>query len=340
MNKTEVINSIILKKRFCKDCNLPIAVFDNPYFYKRLEGFDIHFDCIRKFDEFCKELERFPNEQSFLEYYNELKDTIMSRIKEKEDFVAFNNSEFKKSMPKYPKKELYTEMNDRKYFISIDMKKANFSALHRYSPAIFDNCDTWEEYMRQFTESEHIVNSKYIRQVIMGNCNPKRQTQYEYMIMEELLDAIVKRIPDVKVYSLTTDEIILEVPDIYNFPYEMLNEVFVEDKAKISKNIKTEMFLLRKVKGTDGWMKQKYEIIGNEAYRTNEAEFKCLDAEIYIQVIKHFYALDIEDDDLVFYHNGRLGKFLGKIENPWADEDYFIDENSIDWLKIAKREVD
>ena len=32
-----------LKERFCKDCNIPIKIFDEPYFTERLELYDEHF---------------------------------------------------------------------------------------------------------------------------------------------------------------------------------------------------------------------------------------------------------------------------------------------------------
>ena len=59
------------------------------------------------------------------------------------------------------------------------MNKANFSALHNYNSNIFNNKNTWEEYVSNFTNNEHIINSKYIRQVVLGNCNPKRCITYE-----------------------------------------------------------------------------------------------------------------------------------------------------------------
>lgn len=55
MIKEEVLNSIQLKKRFCKDCGLPIVVFDNPYFMERLQTLDPLFSCVEKFNRFCNE---------------------------------------------------------------------------------------------------------------------------------------------------------------------------------------------------------------------------------------------------------------------------------------------
>ena len=36
------------KERFCKDCNIPIKIFNEPYFTDRLILYDKHFDALRK----------------------------------------------------------------------------------------------------------------------------------------------------------------------------------------------------------------------------------------------------------------------------------------------------
>lgn len=97
MTRDEVLNSIQLKKRFCKDCNLPIAVFDNPYFYQRLCTLDILYDCVDKFDQFCFEMMNFANEQSYFEYYNSVKDAMINHIKENAEYQRFNEQDLEMS---------------------------------------------------------------------------------------------------------------------------------------------------------------------------------------------------------------------------------------------------
>lgn len=212
MTVDEVLNSITLKKRFCKDCNLPIAVFDNPYFTQRLLALDgITCDAVSKFDSFCHELERFNSEQDYFEYYNGIKDRIIKDIKENPEFIRFSNEQLK---DEYfcGKKNLYSEDNNGELFISLDMVKANFSALHYWSPDIFNGCQTWESFMQQYTDSSHIIHSKYIRQVIMGACNPKKQIKYEHHLMNDLAKYIAHRLDkDLEIMSLGEDEILIRV---------------------------------------------------------------------------------------------------------------------------------
>ena len=312
MKRTEVMESIGLKKRFCKDCNLPIAVFDNPYFYDRLSTLDVMFDCVDKFEDFCLELDSFKNEQEYFEFYNKVKDNVINYIKNNNDYIAFSNKSFIVE-PKYNKRNLYIEENDKKTFISLDMKKANFSALHYYSSEIFNNCLTWEDFIGNFTKCEHIINSKYIRQVIMGACNPKKQMQYGKYLMSELLQYLTSEIKTLNVFSLGEDEIILNVEDC-GFSLKEFKKVLYNHP--VGKYIKLTMFDLYKIKGTDGWMKNIYNF-DSDSYANDTIEFKCLNAEIFHQIVKHYYNEDITHEDLVFYHNGELATFLKEVENPW-----------------------
>ena len=254
MTREEVMNSISLKKRFCKDCNLPIVVFDNPYFYERLQTIDVLFNCIYKFDVFCLELQQFANEQDYFEYYNKVKDSIIDFIKAEDEYNAFINSNY--SMVLYPyynesiasKRNVYVKDNNGGAFISIDMKKANFSAIKHYSPEIFDGADTWEQFVAKFTNSQHIIHSKYIRQVILGACNPKKQIEYEHCLMNILCKHITNVIPNISIYSLGEDEIIISVPREYGvgcgFSLSELKKAIDSCPLNIGQLVRVKMFEL------------------------------------------------------------------------------------------------
>ena len=313
MTKEEVMNSIALKKCFCKNNNLPIAVFDNPYFYERLQTINSLFDCLNKFDAFCDELQRFANEQDYFEYYNKIKESAIEFIKTKDEYNNFVNGDYSVESI-VPKRNIYIEDNDNKAFISIDMKKANFSAIKHYSPKIFDGVDTWEQFMAKFTDSQHIIHSKHIRQVILGACNPKKQIRYEHYLMNILCKHIMNIIPNISIYSLGEDEIIINVPREYGagcgFSFSELKKVVNSCPLGIGQLVRVEMFELYKIEGTDGYAK----IYNNDS---NDIEFKCLNTKIFHQIVKHYFGKPITENDLVFYYDGKLAKFLKKVTNPW-----------------------
>lgn len=316
MTKEEVLNSIQLKKRFCKDCNVPITIFDNPYFYERLAALDVAFNCVEKFDWFCAEMRQFDNEQDYFEYYNSIKDKMISDIKENQAYQHFNTDLSGKSetaldtlRANVGKQNLYIENNDGKTFISIDMNKANFLAMNFYSKDIFGS-DTWEDYVGKYTSSLHIQSSKYIRQVVLGACNPKRQIQYEHSLMLKLYLHIKNTLNDENfaAYSIGEDEILIEA-DKFRHPLDQLKEIITSCPSEIGSLVRVEMFDLQK-SGDYGWLKVIYD-------ENQTVEFKCIDAEIIHQVVKHYYNIPITENDLVFRHNGRFARFLEEVKNPW-----------------------
>lgn len=314
MTREEVLQFTGLKKRFCKDCNLPINLFDEPYFTQRLKALDVQFDCVKKFDTFCADLEKYDTEQEYFEYYNTVKDSVINMIKDNTEYMKFLNDDFAdvrvvtKNIT-LGNKNLYIEGNQDKTFISIDMKKANFSALRHYSPAIFKNVETWEQYIGFFTPSEHIRNSKYIRQVILGACNPKRQITYERYLMT-MLYLHIKNELDGKVsfYSLGNDEIIISVAGT-SVSAKEIKAAIATCPQKIGELVRFEMFDLQKV-GDYGWMKVIYD-------EPERVEFKTINADIYHQIVKHYWNMPITEDDLVFRYNGVLARFLEGVKNPW-----------------------
>jgi hypothetical protein len=303
MTREEVLQFTGLKKRFCKDCNLPINLFDEPYFTQRLKALDVQFDCVKKFDTFCADLEKYDTEQEYFEYYNTVKDSVINMIKDNTEYMKFLNDDFAdvrvvtKNIT-LGNKNLYIEGNQDKTFISIDMKKANFSALRHYSPAIFKNVETWEQYIGFFTPSEHIRNSKYIRQVILGACNPKRQITYERYLMTMLYLHIKSELDGkVSFYSLGNDEIIISVAGT-SVSAKEIKAAIATCPQKIGELVRFEMFDLQKV-GDYGWMKVIYD-------EPERVEFKTINADIYHQIVKHYWNMPITEDDLVFRYNGVL----------------------------------
>lgn len=315
MTREEVLQFTGLKKRFCKDCNLPINLFDEPYFTQRLKALDVQFDCVKKFDTFCADLEKYDTEQEYFEYYNTVKDGVINMIKDNTEYMKFLNDDFADvrvvtKNTTLGNKNLYIEGNQDKTFISIDMKKANFSALRHYSPAIFKNVETWEQYIGFFTPSEHIRNSKYIRQVILGACNPKRQITYERYLMTMLYLHIKNELDgNVSFYSLGNDEIIISVAGT-SVSAKEIKAAIATCPQKIGELVRFEMFDLQKV-GDYGWMKVIYD-------EPERVEFKTINADIYHQIVKHYWNMPITEDDLVFRYNGVLARFLEGVKNPWT----------------------
>lgn len=301
-----------MKDRFCKDCNLPIKIFDEPYFTDRLNLLDAVYGCKAKYDKFISELEKagYNNEEEYFAEYNRVKDNAINFIKETEEYQRFNACDMNEFGVKanFPSSDIYKPSNNGKRFISIDMKKANFSALRNYDATIFDNCKTWEEFVSKFTSNQHIINSKYIRQVILGNCNPKRHITYEKYITYHWLISLINTFHiENSVVFFSNDEIVFDGESVVDYP-------FVKHCAKFMEMTGVEFrvtdFVLHQIKGTQGYYKDITNSDGTHSY-----EFKCLASHEIPFVIRAATGQSPCDLDKYFItDSGRLASFVDTIE--------------------------
>ena len=297
------------KERFCKDRNIPIRIFQEPYFTDRLTLYDKFYRTLEKWDIFLSELFKYNCEQDYFEEYNRVKDAAILDIKNTEAYKKFNEEDMNKYAvihKNLPNKDIYKPSNDGKCFISIDMRKANFSSLYRYNANIFGGADSWEEFIGRYTDNQHIINSKYIRQVILGNCNPKRHITYEKFLMDCILTSLTDVFVSVnRVVFFSNDEIILDVSDMDRNKQERITSKISYCMEIMPVPLKTELFMLHKIVGIDGYYK---EIIGKSG--NVEIEFKCLDNFALPFVLRKFLGEDVTESDRVFYHEGLLAKFI------------------------------
>lgn len=317
-----------LKQRFCKDCNIPIKIFKEPYFSERMKLFDSFYNISSKWDLFLSELLNYKSEQDYFEEYNRVKDAAILSIKSTDGYNAFcaddNVVYWMPVVPDYSSKDIFKQSNIGHTFISIDMKQANYNVLKYYDNSIFtvngESTNSWEEFISKFTDNKHIQKSKYIRQVILGNCNASRQVRYEKQLIESVLKKLlVEYIEPEWVVSLSNDEIVIDTTlvgsRLYHYMYDAIKMAINTNKFIIPLTI--ELFTLERSYGPSGYLKRKYD-------DTNSIEFKCIDSTLLPFVIRHFNKEYVTENDKVFISNhGALAKFIeppiGGIEEIWEN---------------------
>jgi len=298
-----------LNERFCKDMNIPIKLFKEPYFSNRLRLYNKQFDTINKYKIYTELINKYENEQSYFEAYNSLKDRVIEYIKGSEGMKNFNEEEmykFEVTNNGFCSKDIYKETFDSKTLLSIDMSKANFTALKHYDKDIVGGKETYEEFIGLFTDEEYFKSSKYIRQVIFGNQNPKRQTSYEKYLMNEFLNRFLARMNySNKIVAFSSDEIVLDLTNLSEDSLDMTVDL-VEEIAKEFKTegviLRIELFDLRKIPNTSGYIKK---FLNKEGY-----EFKSIDSILMPFVLRAYEGEEIQEEDLLFYYEGRLAKLI------------------------------
>ena len=308
--------STSLKKRFCNDCNININIFQEPYFTDRLKLYDKLYGTLEKWNLFLEELNKYACEQDYFEEYNRVKDEAINCIKNSEAYNKFNEEDMNKYYVTHvnlPGKDIFHPSNDGKLFISIDMRKANFSALQHYGDSIFKSmfagASTWEDFIGLFTDNKHIINSKYIRQVILGNCNPRRHVSYEKYLMDKVLDILLKEdgysVNDIVFFS--NDEIIIDITG-NDDRLKLLKLRNILERVlfrEVDVPLKVKVFKLHKIKGINGYYEEIYESI-----KDTKIELKCVDNYMMPFVFRKLNGEDITENDKVFYHEGLLAKFI------------------------------
>ena len=297
-----------LLQRFCKDCNLPINIYSYPYFYSRLKLYDPIYHTVEKYNLFIKSMENYANEQDYFEDYNRIKDEAITAIKTSQGYKDFNEIDLGKFIvhddyAHLPGRDIYHPSNADKSFLSIDMKHANFSVLKYYTYDIFDS-DTWEDFIRRFTNNEHIIKSKYIRQVILGNCNPGRHITYEKFVMSHLMHKLYLyclnhgvNLPFDKIVAFHNDELIYDIGD-FTIP-EALDAKVTIDSFKSDIPISCTMFTLFDLAGY-GYAKLMHD---------GQIKLKCVENEFMPMLLRKIYHEEIQPDDMVFMFKGEIARF-------------------------------
>lgn len=299
-----------LKERFCKDCKIPIHIFEEPYFTYRIVLYNQFYDSDSKWIRFIDSLRDYDTEQDYYTHYNHVKDSAINAIKQSngyQKFVSQDMSKFKIRHNDLPSKDVYKPSNIGKHYISIDMKQANFNTLKHYASDIFMNCDSWESFLSNFTANQHIIHSKYIRQVILGNCNAKRQCTYEKYLLSGVLLKIVTEDHIVEYDQISVfanDEIVIDVTNKSDKELNVLKEKLNDIIKLFDFPLTMTEYILHGIDGVNGYYQ---EIIGDVDHKY---VLKCANGYNIPFIIRAFNGDNPIEMDAVFIQEGRLAKFL------------------------------
>jgi len=120
------------------------------------------------------------------------------------------------------------------------------------------------------------------------------------------------------IFCVHNDEIIIKADNFTAKSFDNFKELVKNDYSYCiipGERLKVEWFTLRKIPDISGWLKV------NPSYDTN-MDIRCIDvkgvdAEILSQIIKRLAGKPIEEEDLVFFHNGQMARFLRPLQSPF-----------------------
>lgn len=212
-----------LAKRFVSDYKLPIPIIKEEYFYYHLHLYEDDYSSYTKYVKLNQLIdEKYDGDQNkFLKTYYNIRGKIIQGILSNPAFEKFNKMDVNqfaiKNNPNIPKNTIYNEENVGKFFISVDLKKANFHTLRNIDKDIVFGTDRYEDFIGNFTDSDYVKNSKYTREVIFSKANPKRHITVEKYFITKIYYQIIEAFPKLngKAVSLSNDEIVFNDDFLY-----------------------------------------------------------------------------------------------------------------------------
>ena len=273
--------------------------------------FDLNVPVIEHLDYYIDQMsktQKYKDIKHFLSLYQESEMEISdayefrkNKSQEIIDFIkgtnAYNELCYDKNLIDYPTTKSIEYVEDVKY-LSIDLRSANWVALKHYDPPHINELgNDYIDFLSKFNLPKVFLHSKYLRQFIFGNVNPKRLIKVQRNLIQEM---VRKYQDDLQVEGVRNDEVIFsfndfsEIKDIYN----QINH----DRYK------TKIFTINRVE--DFRIDNLYDIDGNLVHR----EMMGVDGTLfYIKLKEYITGEELDIRDLYFKSNGR--KAIWVIDN-------------------------
>lgn len=296
---------------FVSWASVPIPVQLPEYLDYYLYLTDKYYNSKKLFALFMEDVKRFGGINKFIAHMNDVTDNIIRNIKSQPQYKTLLDAKFSKniSQSQEDKGNFYKMNNSGKWFISVDIKSANFTTLHMNYPGLFDGSSTWLEYLSKETTSEFIIASKFIREVIFGKLGTSnRVSALCVAFISEIIDKIkgtvfykyldiANRSHDEVIFSFKSDD------DSSEQIFDLLKNFLLEswpDKLHI------KMFKLVNLSDKPYFVKE---------YPDGTIEFKKCPGKFIMQCIRFFQKEPCQELDLKFVDEGYVATYDRSIFN-------------------------
>lgn len=219
---------------------------------------------------------------------NKIKSGIIGEINKNVDYIEFCNSEI--PMPKsiINKSSIYNHTHSGKYFVSIDIKSANFTNLKKYCPSIPRQ---WKAFVGRFSGSKFLAESKHLREIIFGELKNKKLFSTIWLMMHDvdnLLATVQELYQQLKKVMCTMDEIIYEVDKDFDIT-PIQNLVLTIDPSREIYRI--EKFKLVQLSPHQYFVKELSD---------GQIQFKSIPKYLIMQCIKYYNKKSLTEYDKKF----------------------------------------
>lgn len=212
------------------------------------------------------------------------------------DFIKTTNAYaelcYDNNLDDLPTNKSFTYEEGVKYF-SIDLRSANWVSLKRYDQQN-QLGDTYSDFLRLFGLPEIFIHSKYLRQFIFGNVNPKKQQKVQRNLIQEVVRQFSN---DLTVECVKNDEVI--------FSFKDFSEISPIISSLDESKYKVKILTIQRVE--DFRIDTHYNIegnpISNEIVGVNGQQF-------YLKLKQYITGEKLDVRDLYFKQDGKLAIWM------------------------------
>lgn len=302
-------------KRFIKDTSMPFHLVEEPYFQYYLDLYEPDFGARTAYEKLLDELTQYESCEQFLDEYYLARDRLINEIKEKDAYLAYNAMDMQSyavgniPYPNAVKQDVYRAQFIGRRFISIDLVKANFQVLRKLNPELVNQAASYADFVKAATNSAYIASSKYTRQIIFGNMNPKRQVTMQRYYTHKLLALLLEHgiCNKESVIVFTYDEIVLDralLPE----QEQHAEKITALAKELLDLEVRVDCYQLRSIINKTPYAKDTHFFV--KEFDEGTFEFKRVPGHLFPQVFKAYKGIPLDPDfDLVFKFEHYLAAF-------------------------------
>jgi hypothetical protein len=265
--------------------------------------FDLNVPAIEHLDYYINQLsktQKYKSIRHFVSLYEDCEGEIgdayefrKNKSEEIIDFIkstnAYNELCYDKNLIDFPTSKSLEYQEGQKY-LSIDLRSANWLALKKYDPDHINELgNDYSEFLSKFNLPQVFIHSKYLRQFIFGNVNPKRLIKVQRNLIQEL----VRKYQDtLQVEGVRNDEVIFTFNE-----YSEIRSIFDEiDQVRY----KTKIFTVERVE--DFRIDTSYNIYGEILNK----ELMGVDGtQFYMKLKQYITGEELDIKDLYFKSGGK-----------------------------------
>lgn len=296
LNKSTTIDSTVVQY-IAKHTGLSFPVPLPEYLDYYIDVLDKYFNSKEKYARFTRDLnELFDNNPKLLmEHLNSVFERVKADILSNKELEAYKMTKYNDKQSMF--QGVYNMHNSGKYFLSIDIRSANFTMMKEKVPTLFEE-STWEEYISKFTKSEFVIKSKHLREMIFGDLHLSNRVK---KIAATDLAGIIEQLKSR--FNLDKKDIVLKCGDEIVYKVDLDEERLAAIRKYLNdlypNKYHIEYFKLVQLGRHPHFVKEHADSI----------DFKCVPKVYIMQAIRFYDKEECTERDLEFIYEGKVAMF-------------------------------